>query len=163
MYMLNSKAAYIYFWSVSLVDQLSGQFHIFLVDQKPISHFFGRPIFFYQPKTISPVHVVLVSLLVDQLSGLFLIFFGSTNFFFGWPKINLVDQKKNWSTKNMRKWFLVDQKKNWSTKKMRNWFLVDQKKNWSTKKMWNWPDNWSTKETDQKYMDTAHDHTQKKP
>ena len=26
--------------------------------------------------------------------------------------------------------------------------LVDQK-------MWNWPDNWSTKETDQKYMDAA--------
>ena len=55
----------------------------------------------------------------------------------------------------MRKWFLVDQKKNWSTKKMRTWFLVDQKKNWSTKKMWNWPDNWSTKESDQKYMDAA--------
>ena len=92
-----------YFWSVSLVDQLSGQFLIFLVDQ---------------------------------------FFFWSTNFFF-------------WSTKNMRKWFLVDQKENWSTKNMRNWFLVNQKKNWSTKKIRNWPDNWSTKETDQKYMDAA--------
>ena len=49
------KAASMYFWSVSLVYPLSGQFHI------------------------SPVHVVLVSLLVDQLSGLFLTFFG-------WPK-----------------------------------------------------------------------------
>ena len=38
---------------------------------------------------------------------------------------------------------------------MRNWFLVDQKKNWSTKKMRNRPDNWYTKETDQKYMDAA--------
>ena len=26
---------------------------------------------------------------------------------------------------------------------------------WSTKKMRNWPDNWYTKETDQKYMDAA--------
>jgi hypothetical protein len=37
----------------------------------------------------------------------------------------------------MKKWFLVDKKK-----------LVDQK-------MRNWLDNWSTKETDQKYMDAA--------
>ena len=34
----------------------------------------GHPVLLF-----SPVHVVLVSLLVDQLSGLFLIFFG-------WPK-----------------------------------------------------------------------------
>ena len=34
-------------------------------------------------------------------------------------------------------------------------YLVYQKKIWSTKKMWNWPDNWYTKETDQKYMDVA--------
>jgi hypothetical protein len=78
---------------------------------------------------LSGVHVLLVSLLVDQLSNLFLIFFGR-------PIIFLVDQKKNWLTKNIRKWFLVDPKKNWSTKNMRNWFLVvDQKKNWLTKKM----------------------------
>ena len=36
----NIIAASMYFWSVSLVDQ------------KPISHFFGQPIFFGQPKTI---------------------------------------------------------------------------------------------------------------
>ena len=54
----------------------------------------------------SPVHVVLVSLLFNQLSGLFLIFFGrpkkivqSQGIFgqslgiFGTPKRNLVDQK----------------------------------------------------------------------
>ena len=62
-------AASMYFWSGSLVDQLSSQFHIFLFDQfffgrpktnfsffwstnfflvnqKPFSHVFGRPIFF---------------------------------------------------------------------------------------------------------------------
>ena len=62
---------------------------------------------------ISPVHVVLVSLLVDQLSGLFLIFFGrpkkivqSQGIFgqslgiFGRPKKILVYQKEIWSTKN---------------------------------------------------------------
>ena len=56
---------------------------------------------------MSPVHVVLVSLLVDELSGLFLIFFGwpkkivqSQGIFgqslgiFGRPKKNLVDQKQ---------------------------------------------------------------------
>ena len=54
----------------------------------------------------SPVHVVLVSVLVDQLSGLFLIF--------------LVDQKKLSSLSEflVSLWeFLVNQKKNWSTKK----------------------------------------------
>ena len=65
----------------------------------------------------SPVHVVLVSLLVDQLSGLFIIF--------------LVDQKKIgqpqkvWYTKKK----LVYQKEIWSTKK----------KIWSTKKIFGIP------------------------
>ena len=92
-----------YFWSVSLVYQLSGQFLIFLVDQKK----------FWYTKTK----------------------FGIPKKDFGIPKRNLVDQKKN----------LDDQKKD----------LVYQKKIWSTKKMRNWPDNWYTKETDQKYMDAA--------
>ena len=104
-----------YLWSVSLVYQLSGQFLIFLVNQKQIWYTkkkFGRPkkYLVYQkkfgipkknlvdqkkgeidrtigtPKRLtkstwtpldsSPVHVVLVSLLVDQLCGLFLTFFG---------------------------------------------------------------------------------------
>ena len=37
-----------------------------------------------------PVHVVLVSLLVNQLFGLFLIFFG-------WPKKNCPDSGNFWS------------------------------------------------------------------
>ena len=71
----------------------------------------------------SPVHVVLVSLLVDQLSGLFLIFFGwpkkncpisgnfwsvtgniwSTKFLFGVPKFFLVNHIFFWSTKNTQR------------------------------------------------------------
>ena len=85
-----------YFWSVSLVYQLSGQFLISLVDQKK----------------------------------------------------SLVDQKKFWYTK----------KKFWYTKKKfgrPKKYLVYQKKICSTKKMRNRPDNWYTKETDQKYMDAA--------
>ena len=81
----------------------------------------------------SPVHVVLVSLLVDQLSGLFLIFlvdqrkncpvsgnfwsvsgnFWSTKFLFGIPKIFLVDQIFFWSPKNSQRltnFFWVEQK-----------------------------------------------------
>ena len=115
--------ASMYFWSVSLVHQLSRQFFIFLVDHK--------------------------NNLVDQK-------------IFGIPKKNVVYQKEIWSTKkkivqsqgifgqslgifSQTKKNLVDQKKN----------LVYQKKIWSTKKMRNRPDNWYTKETDQKYMDTA--------
>ena len=102
-------AASMYFWSVSLVYQLFGQFLIFLVDQKKI---------------------------------------WLTKKNFGIAKKILVYQKEIWST----------EKKIWSTKKIfsipkKN--LVYQKKIWSTKKMWNWPDNWYTKETDQKYMDVA--------
>ena len=39
---------------------------------------------------------------------------------------------------------------------MRNWFLVDQKKIGRPKKCKIDRDNWSTKETDQKYMDAAY-------
>ena len=76
-------AASMYFWSVSLVDQLSGKFHIFLVDQI----FFGRPIFFWSTKNSQ--RLTKNSLRPD-------------NFF-------LVDQKKmrkrpdNWSTKRLTK------------------------------------------------------------
>ena len=63
-----SKAASMYFWSVSLVDQLSSQFHIFLVDQKPISHFFGRPIcFLVNQKPFSHVFGRPIFILVDQI------------------------------------------------------------------------------------------------
>ena len=134
-----------------------GQFlwstNFFLVDQKPISHFFGRPIFF----------------LVNQKT--ILSCFWSTNFFFGQPNLFLANQKKNWLTKKVR-----NRPDNWSTKRLtkttwtrlkyffgqpnfflvyQSFFLVYQKKIWSTKKIRNWPDNWYIKETDQKYMDAA--------
>ena len=60
-----------------------------------------------------------------------------------------------WSTKKQYLIFLVDQLFFWSTKNYFLMFLVDQFFFWSTKKMRNWQDNWSTKETDQKYMDAA--------
>ena len=78
----STKAASMYFWSVSLVYQLSGQFLIFLVDQKKIwstkKHFGIPKKNFGIPKRN----------LVDQ-------------------KRNLVDQKNIWYTKKN----LVDQKK----------------------------------------------------
>ena len=92
---------------------------------------------------ISPVHVVLVSLLVDQLFGLFLIF--------------LVDQRKNcpvsgnfWSVSE----FFVQPffEKDW-TKNSREWTKKSEQKRSETgqtffgwpKKMRNRPNNWSTK------------------
>ena len=86
-------AASMYFWSGSLVDQLSSQFHIFLVNQ---FFFFGRP------KTNSPVHVVLVSLFGRPIVRSISHFFGRPIFF--------------WSTKNQFLIFLVDQFFFWSTK-----------------------------------------------
>ena len=96
----------------------------------------------------SPVHVVLVSLLVDQLSGLFLIFFGrpkkncpvsgnfwsvsgnfwSTKFLFGIPKFFLVDQY----------FFFGPPIFIWSTQKFPE---TGQFFHWSTKKMRKRPDN----------------------
>ena len=55
-----------WFWSVSWLSNCPVFF----------SFFWSTNFFFGQPKTISPVHVVLVSLLVDRLSGLFLTFLG---------------------------------------------------------------------------------------
>ena len=93
------------------------------------------------PKVISGVHVLLVSLLVDQMSGLFLIFFGrpkkncpvpgnfgsvSVNFWytkkkFGWPKIPRAWPKIPW---DWTIFFLVDQKKwekDWTIGRPRDW------------------------------------------
>ena len=90
---------------------------------------------------ISPVHVVLVSLLVDQLSSLFLSFFGrpkkicsvsgnfwsgsdffwSTKFLFGVPKIPRDWPKIPWD------WTIF--------------FLVDQKK-WEKDRTIGWPRDW---------------------
>ena len=100
----------------------------------------------------SPVHVVLVSLLVNQLFGLFIIFFGRP--------IKKLSSLREFLVSLWE--FLVHQKEIWSTKKnfgtpKRN--LVDQKfpktdqKFPETgqfffgrpKKMRNRPDNWSTK------------------
>ena len=91
-----------YFWSVSLVYQLSGQFLIFLVDQKIIwstkNKFWYTKNKFGQPKKN----------LVDQKN----IWYTKKNF--GIPKRNLVNQKKNLVD---QKNYLVDQKKIWYTKK----------------------------------------------
>ena len=68
----------------------------------------------------SPVHVVLVSLLVGQLSGLFLIFFGR-------PKKRLSSLREFLVSLCE---FLVDQVSFWYTKfffGQPNFFLVDQK------------------------------------
>ena len=78
-----SLATSMYFWSVSLVYQLSGQFHIFLVDQIFFwytKYFFGRPNFF----------------------------FGRPNFFLVYQNIFLLYQKFFWSTK-----FFFDRPKKW--------------------------------------------------
>ena len=72
-----------YFWSVSLVDQLSGQFHIFLVDQ----------LFFWS--TQNQFLIFLVDQFLFGKPKTIFSCFWSTNFF-------LVIQKKNWSTK--KKW-----------------------------------------------------------
>ena len=83
-------------------------------------------------KQKSGVHVLLVSLLVDQLSGLFLIFFGR-------PKINLSSLRE----------FLVSL---WE-------FLVDQISFWYTKIFFGRPNsflvNQTFPETDQKFPKTG--------
>ena len=83
----------------NLVDQKK-----ILVRQKKKKKKIGIP-----KRNFSPVHVVLVSLLVDQLFSLFLPFlgrpkkeFGRPEKIFGIPKKDLVHQKKIWSTKKMR-------------------------------------------------------------
>ena len=80
-YILDIIAASIYFWSVSLVYQLSGQCLIFLVDQIFFWYtkfFFGIPNFFL---------VDQILFLVDQIS------FWYTKYFFGRPNFFVVDQK----------------------------------------------------------------------
>ena len=113
-------------------------------------------------ENISPVHVVLVSLLVDQLSSLFLPFFGrpkknlfslreflvrlwffwSTKFLFGIPKFLFSIPKNQSLTKKNSE---TDQK----FPETGQFFLVDQKKmrnrpdNW-VPSMWFWSVSWST-------------------
>merc|ERR1712051_618964 len=107
----------------------------------------------------SPVHVVLVSLLVDQLFGLFLIYFGrpkkncpvsgnfwsvSGNFWstkkkFCRPKRILVYQKEIWLTKN-------------SLRLTKNSLRLD-KFFWSTKKNEKKTRQLVDQETDQNHMD----------
>ena len=74
-------AASMYFWSVSLVYQLSGQFLNFLVDQIFFwytKYFSGRPNFFFgQPNFLLVYQIVF---LVDQIV------------FLGWPNFFLVYQ-----------------------------------------------------------------------
>merc|ERR1712051_496904 len=88
----SAKAASMYFWSVSSVNQLSSQFHIFLVDQ----------FFFWSTKN------QFLIILVDQF------FFWSTKNHF---LMFLVDQFFFWSTKFI---FSQPKKKIGRPKKMRN-------------------------------------------
>ena len=101
---------------------------------------------------ISPVHVVLVSLLVDQLSSLFLSFFGrpkkicsvsvnfwsgsdffwSTKFLFGTPKFVFSIPKNQSLTKKI-------QRLTKNSLRLNKFFLG------RPKKVRNRPDNWSTK------------------
>ena len=81
-----------YFWSVSLVDQLSGQFHIFWSTN---FFFWSSNFFFYPPKTI------------------FSYFWATNFFFFGRPNLFLVNQKKIGRPKKMR-----NRPNNWSTKRL---------------------------------------------
>ena len=74
------KAASMYFWSVSLVYQLSGQFLIFLVDHK--NNLDDQKKFLYQKKKIWYTKKK----------------FGQPKKEFGRPKKSLVYQKKIWST-----------------------------------------------------------------
>ena len=88
------------------------------------------------------VHVVLVSLLTDQLSGQFLIF--------------LVGQNKNCPVSESRQFSFVHSLVFLSSLDIREWPIY--KKDWTiflgpTKKMRNWLDNWLAKETDQNHMD----------
>ena len=140
MYLVPQKpciiAASMCFWSVSWSTNCSVYFSFFLVDQLffwSTKNKFGWPKKIGWPKTWenSPVHVVLVSLLVDQLSSLFLSFFWSTKkklfglreflvrlwFYFGRPNFFLVHQNI----------FLVYQKiKAWPYQSIPNIVLVNQ-------------------------------------
>ena len=81
----------------------------------------------------SPVHVDLVSLLVDQLSGLFLIFFGrpkknclvSGNF---WYLISEGDQFSNKAEQKNQSLAKKNQRLTKNSLRLDNFFLVDQKK-----------------------------------
>ena len=107
----------------------------------------------------SPVHVVLVSLLVNQLFGLFIIFFGrpikklsSLREFLVSLWEFLVHQKEIWSTKKnfgTPKKILVHQKEIWWTKNSqrltKNSLRLDKFFFGQPKKMRKRPDNRSTK------------------
>ena len=109
--------------------------------------------------TKKPVHVVLVSLLVDQLSGLFLIFlvnqkkivhsqevFVQSLGIFGRPKKNLVNQKKFWYTK--KKFGRPKIPRDWP-KIPWDWTIFF----WSTKKNEKKTGQLVDQETDQNHMD----------
>ena len=103
----------------------------------------------------SDVYVLLVSVFWYTNCQVNFSFFWSTKFFFGIPIIFLVDEIgffgwPNWFF-GQPNFFLVYQ----FFFGILDIFLVDQIFFWSTKKMRNWPDNWYTKETDQKYMDAT--------
>ena len=114
----------------------------------------------------SPVHVVLVSLLVDQLSGLFLFFFGRPNFFWVDQKIPETDQKfpetgqfffgrpkkkrkrpDNWSTKRLTKttWtgLLFSEKMLIFTRCIHAFMSNSIKKSWTVSIAYLWKSLWA--------------------
>ena len=102
IFFLSTKVSSMWFWSVSWSTNCPVYFSFFLVDQRkicPVSDLFCSLSWIFCPVFFE--NVVLVSLLADQLSGQFLIFwkrldkkFKRVNkkdlrldkFIFGWPK-----------------------------------------------------------------------------
>jgi len=113
-----SRVLSMWFWSVSWSTNCPVYFSFFLVDQRkicPVSDLFCSISWIFCPVFFE--NVVLVSLLADQLSGQFLIFwkrldnkFKTVNkkdlrldkIFFGRPK-KMRNRPNNWSTKRLTK------------------------------------------------------------
>ena len=101
-YPMQTKAASMYFWSVSLVYQLSGQFLIFWSTK----FFLVYQMFFWSTKFFFWLTKFLFG--IPNFFWYTKFFFGRPNFFFGRPKI-----PRDWP-KNPWDWtisFLVDQEK----------------------------------------------------
>ena len=121
-------------------------FLVFEVNQKYLLLYVFCKLIFRAPKSmllhISPVHVVLVSLLVDQLSSLFLHFFGRPKKYLFSPREFLVNLWFFWSTKFLfgvpKFLFSIPKNQEPDQKKFRDWpnihYLRLNNFFWSTKK-----------------------------
>ena len=105
-----------WFWSVSWSTNCPVYFSFFLVDQRkicPVSDLFCSLSWIFCPVFFE--NVVLVSLLADQLSGQFLIF---------WKRLDKKFKRVNKKDLRLDKFFLVDQKKweiDWTIGRPRDW------------------------------------------